>query len=149
MTDAREIATTPALEDLAGLTPTHYRESLTLSVTRRETAEQWARLILEHAPFIARAQMITVWTLLGIRLAPPWSASQVLGWRIIDSAPDVIVLEARAAVGLTARLVFHATDSSLTQVMLVRFDRALGRRIWTRLARGHRRFVKALLSRAG
>lgn len=144
----REIETPPALEALAALTPVDYRESLTLTTTRAETAEQWARLILERAPFSARAQMITVWTLLGIRLAPPWSASQVLGWRVLHTTPDAIVLEARAAVGLTARLVLHTTDTTLTQAMLIRFDRPLGRHIWTRLAPGHRRFLKALLARA-
>ncbi|WP_127504603.1 DUF2867 domain-containing protein [Actinoplanes solisilvae] len=148
MTDVREIEMPAELEDLAALTPTHYRESLTLTVTRVEPAEHWARLVLERAPLTARVQMITVWTLLGIRLAPPWSAAQVLGWRTVHSTPDVIVLEARAAAGLTARLVFHATASTLTQAMLVRFDRPTGRRIWTRLAPGHRRFLKLLLARA-
>lgn len=147
-TEVREIETPPALEELAGLAPTHYRESFTLTVTRAETAEQWARVILERAPLTARAQMITVWTLLGIRLAPPWSTAQVLGWRILDSTPEVIVLEARAAAGLTARLVLHAESSTLTQAMLVRFDRPVGRRIWVRLAPGHRRFLKLLLARA-
>jgi hypothetical protein len=148
VTEVREIETPSALAALAALTPADYRESLTLTATRTRTAEQWARLVLERAPLSARAQMITVWTLLGIRLAPPWSTSQVLGWRILHATPDAILLEARAATGLTARLVFHVSGTTLTQAMLVRFDRPLGRRIWTRLAPGHRRFLKSLLSRA-
>jgi hypothetical protein len=36
----------------------------------------------------------------------------------------------------------------VTHSMVVRYDRALGRRVWRRIAPGHRRFVRALLNRA-
>ncbi|MBB4694787.1 hypothetical protein [Paractinoplanes abujensis] len=92
--------------------------------------------------------MLTAWILLGIPLAPPWSRSQVLGWRILRNTPAAIVLESRAAAGVTARLVFHATETHLTQAMLVRYDHRPGRYIWSRLAPKHRSFITVLLSRA-
>ncbi|MCO8271477.1 hypothetical protein M1L60_12820 [Actinoplanes sp. TRM 88003] len=148
MTVVREIETPPGLEALAGLHPVDYRESFTFATSTDRTAEQWARQTLERCPLTTRAQMITVWTLLGIRLAPPWSRAQVLGWRILHHTTSDIVLEARAATGVTARLVLHTTATSVTQAMVVRFDRPLGRRIWGRLAPKHRRFLRALLGRA-
>lgn len=162
MTTVSEIDPAPALVTLADLTPVHYRESFTLPITSTSsaspitstssagparTAEQWARLVLERAPRKARAQMLTVWTLLGIPLAPPWSRTQVLGWRILHNTPAAIVLESRAALGITARLVFHTSGTHLTQVMLVRYDHRPGRLVWSRLAPGHRRFIRSLLSR--
>lgn len=156
MTTVCEIDPPPSLVALAALTPIHYRESFTIPIaptaapsTRpvARPAEQWARLVLERAPWKARAQMLTAWTLLGIPLAPPWSRSQVLGWRILHNTPTAIVLESRAALGITARLAFHTSGTHLTQAMLVRFDHPPGRLVWSRLAPKHRRFIRALLSR--
>ncbi|MCM4084418.1 hypothetical protein [Paractinoplanes hotanensis] len=148
MITVREIETPPGLEALAGLKPVDYRESFTFTTSVDRPAEQWARQTLERCPRGTRAQMIAVWTLLGIPLAPPWSRAQVLGWRILHNSSSHIVLESRAATGVTARLVLHSTGTDVTQAMLVRFDRPLGRRIWTRLAPKHRRFLRALLARA-
>jgi hypothetical protein len=148
MTVVREVAVAPALEAAAALHPVDYRESFTFSSEFSRTAEEWSRLALERAPLSARFQMITAWTLLGIRLAPPWTESQVLGWRMLHSTPETIVLEARAALGVTARLVFHVSGSDVTQAMLVRFDRYPGRPVWNWLAPRHRRFLRALLAGA-
>ncbi|MBU2669443.1 hypothetical protein KOI35_38620 [Actinoplanes bogorensis] len=141
----REIDAPADLEALAALTPVDWRESFTLAVTGSRSAEQWARHMLEGASWKARAQMVTTWTLLGIPLAPPWSRSQVLGWRIRHNTPGAIVLEVRAAAGVTARLVLHISGTDLTQVMLVRYDHPPGRLIWSRLAPAHHRFLRALL----
>src|SRR5690242_18976568 len=148
MTAVRETEAPSGLEAIAGLDPVGYRESFTFTTTADRTAEQWARQILERCPLTTRAQMVTVWALLGIPLAPPWSRAQVLGWRILHNSSSHIVLEARAATGVTARLVVHATATEVSQAMFVRFDRPLGRRIWARLAPKHRRFLHALLARA-
>ncbi len=144
----RETEVPRTLEVLAALTPVDYREAYTFSTTDPRSAEQWARLALEHAPLTDRAAMITVWTLLGIRLAPPWSRSQVLGWRLLHNTPDAVLLEARAAAGVTARLILHTTGTDVTQAMLIRYDRPLGRLIWSRMAPRHHAFMRTLMTRA-
>jgi hypothetical protein len=72
----------------------------------------------------------------------------VLGWRIRYNAPDAIVLGVRAAVGLTARLVIRADAERVVHAMLVRYDRAIARPVWTALGPRHHRFVADLLDRA-
>jgi hypothetical protein len=110
--------------------------------------EEWARRILEGAPPRKRAAMLLVWTALGIRLAPLGSPGQVLGWRIRYNGPDAIVLGVRAAAGLTARVVIQADAERVVHAMLVRYDRAIARRVWTVLGPRHHRFVADLLDRA-
>ncbi|GAA0492120.1 hypothetical protein Ade02nite_21690 [Paractinoplanes deccanensis] len=181
----------PEAVALAGLAPVHYREGFALDTDARLSAEEWARLILEGAPRLARAKMLLAWTLLGVDLAPLRSPNQVLGWRIQHNTPDTIVLSTRATAGVTARLILHIAPATnlpadpasvvgaaspspylfagppaggavepagdvhvagaarLTHVMLVRYDRGLGRHLWTRFAPAHRRFYVGLLARAG
>ena len=105
-------------------------------------------MILEGAPLSKRLQMAGVWTALGIRLALPGTRGQVLGWRIRHSDADAVVLGVHAVVGLTARVVIKVEQQHVSHSMVVRYDRAVGRSIWSRMAEGHHRFVRALLSRA-
>lgn len=125
-----------------------YAEEIAVDVTADRDPEQWARLILEKAPLSMRLQMIGVWTALGIPLAPPWSADQILGWRVRHREPDRIVLGVRALLGLTARLTFRVEPGRVVQTMTVRYEHAPARQVWTRLAPGHHRFVGRLLRAA-
>jgi hypothetical protein len=92
--------------------------------------------------------MIACWTALGIRLALPGTTGQVLGWRILHSDAESIVLGARAAIGLTARIVLRPSSGAVTQAMLIRYDSGLAAKIWHALAPKHRKFIAALLTRA-
>ncbi len=125
-----------------------YDEEFTFETDAVRGPEEWARLILEGAPLSKRLQMIGAWTALGIRLALPGTRGQVLGWRIRHSDADAVVLGVHAAVGLTARIVIQVEQRRVTHSMVVRFDSALGRQIWSRMAPGHHRFVRALINRA-
>ncbi|MEV4348350.1 hypothetical protein AB0J83_28160 [Actinoplanes sp. NPDC049596] len=144
----REIAVDAETERLAGLEPAHYREGFVFDTAQRRDAEAWARLILEGASRPERIKMLTAWRLLAVDLAPRRSPDQVLGWRIAHRAPDMVVLGVHAATGLTARLVLRTTPTGVVHAMLVRYDRPLGRCLWTRFAPSHRRFYTKLLDRS-
>jgi len=148
-TPVRTIPVPAAVAEIAGLDRVDYDEAFTFETEAVQPPEEWARLILEGAPLSKRLLMIGAWTALGIRLAFPGSTGHVLGWRIRHSDADAVVLGVHAAVGLTARVVIQVEQQRVTHSMLVRYDRALGRRVWSRMAPGHHRFVRALLNRAG
>jgi hypothetical protein len=116
--------------ELAALEPVHYQEAFTFSATVERSPEDWARLILEDAPPTDRAKMLRTWCTLGVGLAAPGTAGQVLGWRIRHNGPDAIVLGMRAAVGVTARIILHAEPQNVVQAMLIRFDRLIAWPIW-------------------
>jgi len=148
-TPVRTIPVPAGVAEIAGLGRIDYDEAFTFETGTVLLPEEWARLILEGAPLSKRLQMIGAWTALGIRLALPGTTGQVLGWRIRHSDADAVVLGVHAAVGLTARVVIQVERQRVTHTMVVRYDRALGRRVWSRMAPGHHRFVRALLNRAG
>jgi hypothetical protein len=148
VTPVRTIPVLAGVAEIAGLDRVDYDEAFDFETDAVRRPEDWARLILEGAPLSKRLQMVGAWTALGIRLALPGTKGQVLGWRIRRSDPEAVVLEVHAAVGLTARIVIQAEPQRVTHSMVVRYDRALGGRVWRRIAPGHRRFVRALLNRA-
>lgn len=149
MTTPVETVPVPArVVEIAGLDRIDYDEAFTFETGADRLPEEWARVILQGAPLRKRLQMIGAWTALGIRLALPGTAGHVLGWRIRRSDPEAVVLGVHAAVGLTARIVIRVEPQRVTHSMVVRYDRALGRSVWARMAPGHHRFVRALLKRA-
>ncbi len=89
----REIELPGGLVELAGLDRVDYREAFAFDTVVRRTPEAWERLILAGAPFSDRITMVTCWTALGIRLALPVTSGHVLGWRILHSDAESIVLK--------------------------------------------------------
>jgi len=144
----REVQLPDGVVELAGLDRIDYREAFAFDTAVRRTPEAWERLILAGAPLSDRITMVTCWTALGIRLALPGTSGQVLGWRILHSDAESIVLGARAAVGLTARIVLRSSSGTVVHAMLIRCDSRLAARIWHALAPKHRKFIAALLIRA-
>nr|WP_296077165.1 hypothetical protein [uncultured Actinoplanes sp.] len=165
---------------LAGLDRYDYAEAFAFDAPAARTPEEWSRRILLGASPSDRLTMLAVWTALTVHLSPPWTA-QILGWRILHSTPDALVLGIRASIGLTARIVIipdadgvavadgggvavpHRGGAggafgegaggplgagTVVHAMVVRFDRALGRRVWERMAPGHRKFLRRIIGRA-
>jgi hypothetical protein len=99
-------------EDLAGA----YRAityELAVGDAQSMSTEQWARATWEGAPTIVRWFLMLDWRfVLGLRLAPKRSSTNVLGWRIIDDRPDTITLQARSVL-ITGRNIVIAQESTL------------------------------------
>jgi hypothetical protein len=73
------------------------------------------------------AAILRVWRWLGVGLARLDSDGQILGWRIRQSTPDVVVLAPESVSGTTARIVLTATSRRVVQTMVVRYDRWFAR----------------------
>jgi hypothetical protein len=146
---AREIPVRDDVRTVSRFPATDYADSFEISVTTgTRTPEQWARAVFEDAPAAMRLFLTGGWRALGLRLGPPRSARHVLGWRIAAARPDAAVLEARSAMGITARLVLQAGASSLLFATFVRSDGLAGRVAWSAVAPLHRLIVPRLLAGA-
>ncbi len=110
--------------------------------------EQWARATFERAPRPVRWFLLAGWrTVLGLRLGPYPSPEHVLGWRIVERAPDSITIELRSWL-MTARQVFRTEQSRVTQATLVRYERRIAAVIWPPVSILHRQIVPRCLRAA-
>jgi hypothetical protein len=112
------------------------------------TAEQWARAMLEGAPVGMRTFLVRTWPLFGVRLGPLHTGGYVLGWRIVKSTPEFVVLQVRSAAGVTIRLVVQAGASRVLAGTFVRCEGLPGRVLWFAVAPIHRLVVSRLLGEA-
>lgn len=114
------------------------------------TAEEWARAALEHAPPALRRTIVAVHRrVLGFPLDPRPAEDRVLGWRIVSSEADSIVLQAESGL-LRGVIVGRRVDSARTLLTTFVFfvRRPAARLIWTVVAPLHRAVARYLLARA-
>jgi len=131
--------------ELAGLDRVDYDEAFSVETAWAGSPEQWARHCMAGAPRWMRAVMVHGWRSLGIHLAPIPSDDAVLGWPILRSSPDHVVLGIDSAIGLTARIVVWVEPERVVHSMLVRFENPAARAAWAGIAPPHRVFVRRLL----
>ncbi|MFJ8189933.1 DUF2867 domain-containing protein [Streptomyces sp. NPDC096094] len=129
---------------------THFASAFELPTAGlpRLTPEQWARASFEDVPAVLRELFRTGWAgVLGLRLGPRSSARHVVGWRMLESGPDRLALEARAP-SLIVRNVLTLDGSRLLWATYVRYERPAGRALWSLAAPVHHLAVPLLLGRA-
>jgi hypothetical protein len=114
---------------------------------RDRTAEDWARATFEGAPF-ARLLRLGWRYGLWLRLGPYPAAGHVLGWPILETAPDRLVLGVDSAVLGPCRLVFAAGSGRLLVNTVIRFEHPAARPVWTVVSPVHRLITRLLLARA-
>lgn len=147
MAGARRVDVT---EDIQDLGRHEYSSAFAVTVIPRTSSppEQWARAAFEQAP---RALGSLVWFgwkhLLRFQLGPRSSPSHVLGWKIVGRAPGEITLEVRSVL-LTAHKVVRVEDSRVIMTTFVRYERQMGRFVWSAIAPVHHRTEPYLLGRA-
>jgi hypothetical protein len=137
--DARELST---------LSRVDYEDAFIVDAGRSWAAEQWVRAVLDDAPFAVRARLVSGWLGLGLKLAEPWSARQVLGWKVQHSSPDVMLLAADSILGLQAELLFRAEPRGLLFATLVQQNNPAARALWVRVTSTHQKVVRSLLAHA-
>lgn len=115
----------------------------------RRSAEQWARATFEDAPAAVRWLLLIGWRfVLGFRLGPRPSPAHILGWDIVRSTPEVIVLGVRSIVLGQAHLVFHVERATVVVATSIRFERRAASAVWSVLGVIHRTAMWSLLTRA-
>jgi Protein of unknown function (DUF2867) len=147
---ARQIAVPAAARALSTLSRIDYEDAFLVRAGpgRDRTGEQWAREVLEGAPPRVRDSLLRVWRLLGLKLGPPRSRRYILGWPVLRSTPDYVLLAARSRVGLPAQLLFKRERQGLLFATFVQQRNPLVRMVWSRVVPAHQRTVSFLLRRA-
>ena len=112
------------------------------------TAEEWTRAVFTDAPLVVRARLVSGWIALGLKLGAPWSARRVLGWRVQQRSPNVVVLAADSLLGLRAELVFRTDPRGLLFATVVQQNNPTARAVWARVTSTHQHVVRSLLSHA-
>ncbi|MGH8883335.1 MAG: hypothetical protein ACRD0P_39345 [Stackebrandtia sp.] len=104
--------------------------------------EQWAWAAFDD---VAGAQGRFLWRwVLGLRLARRSAPGHIAGWKIADRGDGWVTVAARSWM-LTGNLLVEVEKDSVSVSTFVRFERAIGSRVWAALAGMHRRVAPGLL----
>jgi hypothetical protein len=133
---------------LSTLSRVDYEDAFIVDVGGERTAEGWARAVFDDAPLAVRARLLSGWIGLGLKLGEPWSARHVLGWKVQQSSPSVVLLGAESLLGLQAELLFRTEPRGLLFATLVQQNNPLARTVWVRITSIHQKVVHSLLDHA-
>lgn len=141
-----------ALESASDLTGANYIDAfeLTPSTPDHRTPEQIARAALEGTPFLVRNGIRLIHRhVLRFDLHPTESTDHVLGWRVLKSTEQEVLLRAEGPL-MEGRLLLNRRGSrTLRLVTSLRFRRpGLSRSIWTLVGPIHRLAAPRLMERA-
>lgn len=146
----RRIPADAELRSATSLRGPDYSDSFAVScpATDTEPAEAWMRTVLEHAPRPVRWFLVAGWRLvLGFRPGPWRRSTHLLGWPVLSSTPEVVVLEQHSGL-MSAQLVLRAAEDQLAWATFVRYERRAAPAVWAAVGLLHRRIVPYLLRRA-
>jgi hypothetical protein len=133
---------------LSTLSEVDYEDAFIVDVPGERTAEQWARAVFNDAPLAVRTRLVSGWMGLGLKLGEPWSAHRVLGWKVRQSSPSVVLLAAESPLGLQAELLFRTEPRGLLFATLVQQNNPAARAVWIRITATHQNVVRSLLEHA-
>jgi hypothetical protein len=145
---ARRLPTTRDVLERSTLDRVDYADAFAVDVggARALTAEEWARTMLEGAPRRTRTSLFSGWTALGLKLAIG-DPEAVLGWRIRQVTPDLLLLGAGGRIGLSAELLFRRVGAELHFSTFVRIAGPAATLAWAGIERRHDVVVRSLLER--
>ena len=138
----------PDARRLSTLSRVDYEDAFIVDAAGQRTAEQWARAVFNDAPLGVRARLVSGWLGLGLNLRGPWSARRVLGWKVQQSSPSVMLLAAHSILGLQAELLFRAEPRGLLFATLIQQNNPAARALWVRITSTHQKVVRSLLEHA-
>lgn len=133
---------------LSTLARIDYQDAFAATAEVPHTAQEWVRVVLQDAPARVRRRLWWGWTALGLRLAPPWSAHRVLGWKVTRSDPAVVLLAADSWLGLRGQLLFRREPSGLLFATFVQQTNPAARALWAAITPRHQQIVRSLLTHA-
>jgi hypothetical protein len=146
----QQVATPPAARRLSTLARIDYEDAFLVwtPAAQRRSGEEWARVILNDAPLATRTSLLMGWSSLGLRLQPARSDGYVLGWKVLVSRPDFVLLGAGSPLGFRAQLLCKAERSAILFCTFVHKRNALARTLWKRVEPAHLRVLPRLLGQA-
>ncbi|MFC7618341.1 hypothetical protein ACFQV2_38210 [Actinokineospora soli] len=118
--------------------------TVTAAGADRNLPEEWLRAAVERA-FGGPAGRLLLRGLLHLR--PTDAPGGVAGWDLAGRGDGWVRIESSSPL-LTCHIVVQVEGDEVAAATLVRYGGELGARRWRRLARHHRRLMRALLRRA-
>ena len=113
------------------------------------TAEQCARETLEGAAPVIRAQLLSGWKSIGLKIGTGPSERSMLGWNVRQSTPELILLGAESRIGMPGELLFLREGDTLLFATFVCQSNLLARAVWAMIEPAHVRMVRQILDQAG
>lgn len=112
------------------------------------TAEEWLREAWENTAPALRMSLQIGWGYgLGLRLGPTTDCGRILGWRIAESTPCRVIVEADSPL-MGATNIVTADNDQLQWRTVVSYHNAMGRLLWLPAKIVHQWLVPQLMSRA-
>jgi hypothetical protein len=139
-----------SIRSLGGLANPDYLDLFTATTNEasEKPAVDWARVVLEGAPYYIRPGVFVAQRLLlGLRLGPRRSPDYIIGWKIADRGEGWVRIEA-ASWMMTASLVFKVDEVGLSMAAFFRYDRRMAALVWPPISIAHRKVGLALMRRA-
>jgi hypothetical protein len=140
-----------SIRSLGGLANPDYQDLFTATTNEvaEKSAEDWARAVLDRAPYYIRLGVFHVgWRLfLGMRLGPRRSPNYIAGLKIAARGADWVRLEA-ASWMMTVALVFKADEARLSWASFARYDRRVAALVFSPGSIVHRKAGFVLMRRA-
>jgi hypothetical protein len=133
---------------LSTLSRVDYEDAFIVDAGVERTAEQWAHAVFNDAPLAVRARLVSGWVGLGLKLGGPWSTRHLLGWKVQQVSPSVMLLGAVSSLGLEAELLFRTRPGGLLFATLIRQNNPAARAVWVRMTSTHQGIVRSLLEHA-
>jgi hypothetical protein len=146
----RQVAVPPAARALSTLSHIDYEDAFLVETGPAEdrTAEQWARAILEDAPFSVRSALLSGWSAIGLKLGGGAFRRSVLGWEVRGSTPDFVLLGADSHIGMPGELLFKRGRHALLFATFVQHDNHVARAVWAAVEPVHVPTVRHVLEQA-
>jgi hypothetical protein len=143
----REVAVPPAARRLSTLSHVDYEDAflIELGLAQERTPEQWARVILEDAPITLRRALQSGWFALGLQRSSARPERSVLGWEVLRSTPEHVLLVGSSRIGLSAELLLKRQQHRLLYATLLQQQNLVARAVWAGVAPIHRPIVRYVL----
>jgi hypothetical protein len=147
---ARRIEVTEEIRAFDTLAEADYSAAweVMISAGDRRSAEQWARAIFEGAPRALRAFVVTGWIAgLRLRLGPRRSPDYVLGWTVVTTTPDLVILSVQSWM-MTAHLMVSVEEKRVVLGSFVRYEKRGASALWSTVQPLHHQILPYLFGRA-
>ena len=145
----RQVDLPPSARELSTLPRIDYSDAFLFDAvsTRDVSAEDLMREVLEGAPVAVRAQLLSGWSAIGLKVHIG-SERSVLGWEIRRAAPDHVLLGADSRIGMPGELLLKKEDGALLFATFVAQRNLLARTVWAVTEPAHVRVVRDMLGQA-
>jgi hypothetical protein len=147
-TAVRQVAVPDDVRELSTLPRIDYADAFLVDTSAHpdRTAEQWAKAVLEEAPASMRAQLLSGWLALGLKVGE--SGPSILDWAVRSCTPDTLLLGRDSRTGMPGELLFTLRQEGLLFGTFVHHRTPATRAVWAAVVRTHVRTVLELLERA-